>query len=142
MSLRMHRNRLAGLLSESKTSIQSSHSIRLYISKVVFNLAFICFPFRPIFRKSEKIFWSEIIFRDIMTRIAHATEIFIRIATWHYKPIGRQIVGQLGKLTVGAWIESNWMSRLLNAAEKCYSGNKLQLLGVIWLAEYFNDYWY
>ena len=120
-----------------------------HIGKFIPNLAQISHPLRPLLRKSSKFIRTtehENCFQEIKTRIANAT------ANSHYNPqletrvncdASRSGLGAaLEQLTVDGWKPIAFASRFLNSCEERYSVKELELLGVVWLTEYFKNYLY
>ena len=96
-----------------------------YISKFTPNLAQLCYPLRPLLRKSIKYIWTDEPtkhFNAIKTRIPNHTE------NTHYKPqletriqcdASRSSLGvALEKLTVNGWKPISFESRFLNGNEE------------------------
>ena len=118
-----------------------------HLSKFIPNLAKICHPLRPLFKKNEKFSWNEYHqthFEHIKTVIANATE------NTHFNPTletrikcdaSRQGLGAaLEQLDCEGWKTGAFASRFLNSNEESYSINELELLGVVWAIEYFKYY--
>ena len=120
-----------------------------YIGKFIPNLAQISHPLRPLLKKTSKFIWTEEhenCFNEIKNRIANAA------TNSHPNPqletcvkcdaSGSGLGAALQRLTVDGWKPNAFASRFLNSCEERYRVNELELLGVVWPIEYFENYLY
>ena len=120
-----------------------------YIGKFFLNLAQVSHPLHPLLKKTSKFIWTEEqekCLNETKDRIANAT------TKNHYNPqletpikfdTSRSGLGTaLEQLTVDGWKPIAFASRFLNSWEERYSVNELELLGVVCLIEYFENYLY
>ena len=118
-----------------------------YIGKFIPNLAQVSHPLRLLLKKTSKFIWAEEhekCFNEIKDRIANAT------ANSHNNPqletrikcdaLRTGLGTALEQLTVDGWKPIAFASRFLNSCEERYSRNEHELLGVVWLIEYFKNY--
>ena len=120
-----------------------------YIGKLKPHLAQLCYPLRPLLKKSTKFFWTEEHnkhFHLIKENIVASTE------NSHYNPkIDVRVKCDISSSGLGAALEQNTpegrkpialASRFLNPTEECYSVIELELLGTVWSIDYFKIYFY
>ena len=120
-----------------------------HLGKFIPNLSQLCFPLRPLLKKTTKFFWTdehEKQFKLIKEKIAETTE------NKHFCPdletrikcdSSRKGLGcALEQRTPNGWHTVAFASRFLNSVEDRYSLNELELLGVVWSIGHFKCYLY
>ena len=120
-----------------------------YIGKFIPNLAQISHPLRLWLKKTSKFIWTEArknCFNETKNCIANATEkshYNLHLETRVKCDESRSGLGAaLEQLTVDGWKPIAFTSRFLNPCKKRFSVNELELLGVVWSIEYFQNYLY
>ena len=130
-------------VTQLKSFMGSIHSLHKYLSAIAEMSA----PLRPLLSKKNEHYWTaecENAFQNIKLGVANIVELKhfdihkdIRvICDASHNGLGA-VLEQLG--TEG-WRPISFASRFLNAAEKKYSTNELEMLAVVWGAEYFRNY--
>ena len=130
-------------LSQLKSFMGSIHSLHKYLPWMAETSA----PLRPLLSKKNEFVWTDecqVAFEMLKKQVANIVELKhfdvhkdIRIVCdASHNGLGA-VLEQLG--TEG-WRPISFASRFLNAAEKKYSRNELELLAVVWGSEYFRDY--
>ena len=105
--------------------------------------------FKPLLRKSTKNIWIDertVHSNALKTRTANHTE------NTHFNPQLETLIksdasrsglgAALEQLTVNSWNPISFASSFLNSKEERYRINELELLGVFWSMEYFENYIY
>ena len=130
-------------LSQLKSFMGSIHSLHKYLPALAETSA----PLRPLLSKKNEFLWTidcQTAFESIKKQVANIVELKhfdvhkdIRIVCdASHNGLGA-VLEQLG--TEG-WRPISFASRFLNAAEKKYSTNELEMLAVVWGSEYFRNY--
>ena len=130
-------------VTQLKSFMGSIHSLHKYLPAIAEMSA----PLRPLLSKKNEYNWTaecENAFQNIKVGVANIVELKhfdihkdIRVVCdASHNGLGA-VLEQLG--TEG-WSPISFASRFLNAAEKKYSTNELEMLAVVWGAEYFRNY--
>ena len=130
-------------VTQLKSFMGSIHSLHKYLPAIAEMSA----PLRPLLSKKNEYNWTaecECAFQNIKMGEANIVELKhfdihkdIRVVCdASHNGLGA-VLEQLG--TEG-WRPISFASRFLNAAEKKYSTNELEMLAVVWGAEYFRNY--
>ena len=132
-------------LKRLRSFLDSEH----YLSKFIQNLAQLCHLLRPLLKQSVKMSWIEKHtkhFNLIKDKIAASPE------NSHYNPkLDVRAKCDASRSGLGAalethipdgWTPIKFASRFLNSTEEPYSGNELELLGVVSSIDYFKYYIY
>ena len=120
-----------------------------YIGKFIPHLAQLCYPLRPLLKKSTKFIWTEEHnnhFHPIKEKIAASSE------NSHYNPkLDIRVKCDASSSGLGAALEQNtpegWKPiafalRFLNSTEERYSVKELKRLRIVWSIDYFKYYLY
>ena len=130
-------------LSQLKSFMGSLHSLHKYLPSLAETSA----PLRPLLRKKNYFVWTnecQIAFEMLKKQVANIVELRhfdvhkdIRIVCDASRNGLGAVLEQLG---TGGWRPISIASRFLNAAEKKYSTNEVEMLSVAWGLEYFKNY--
>ena len=118
-----------------------------HLGKFIPNLSQLCHPLRPLLKKNTQFVWTdehEHHFKLVKMKIVEATE------NKHFNPdletrikcdASRKGLGCASEQrTSDGWHTLVFASSFMNSVEYRYSINELELLGVVWLIEYFKYY--
>ena len=130
-------------LSQLKSFMGSIHSLHKYLPALAETSA----PLRPLLSKKNEFLWTtdcQTAFELLKKQVANIVELKhfdvhkdIRIVCdASHNGLGA-VLEQLG---AEGWRPISFASRFLNAAEKKYSTNELEMLAVVWGSEYFRNY--
>ena len=130
-------------LSQLKSFMGSIHSLHKFLPALAETSA----PLRPLLSKKNEFVWTtdcQTAFESFKKQVANIVELKhfdvhkdIRIVC-NASHIGLGSV--LEHLGAEGWRPISFASRFLNAAEKKYSTNELEMLAVVWGSEYFRNY--
>ena len=130
-------------LSQLKSFMGSIHSLHKYLPSLAETSA----PLRPLLSKKSEFVWTndcQIAFELLKKQVAIFVELKhfdvhkdIRIV---YDVSHNGLGAVLEQLGAEGWRPISFASRFLNAAEKKYSTNELEMLAVVWCSEYFRNY--
>ena len=120
-----------------------------HLGKFIPNLSQLCFPLRPLLKKNSKIIWTddhEKQFKLIKDKMAETTEnkhFNLDLETRIKCDASRKGLGRaLEQRTPNVWHTMAFASQFMNSVEEGYSINELELLGVVWSIEHFENYLY
>ena len=130
-------------LSQLKSFMGSIHSLHKYLPALAESSA----PLRPLLSKNNEYIWTpecQNAFENLKKQVSNIVELRhfdihkdIRIVCdASHNGLGA-VLEQLGP---EGWRPISFASRYLNEAEKKYSTNELEMLAVVWGAEYFRNY--
>ena len=126
-------------LTQLKLFMVSIHSLHKYLQALNESFA----PLRPLLSKSNEYIWTsecQNAFENLKKLVSNIVELRhfnIRImCDASHNGLGA-VLEQLGP---ERWRPISFASRYLNAAEKKYSTNDLEMLAVVWGTEYFRNY--
>ena len=130
-------------LSQLKSFMGSIHSLHKYLPALAETSA----PLRPLLSKKNEFVWTtdcQTAFESLKKQVANIVELKhfdvhkdIRIVCDASHNGLRAVLEQLG---AEGWRPISFASRFLNAAEKKYSTNELEMLAIVWGSEYFTNY--
>ena len=130
-------------LSQLKSFMGSIHSLHKYLPALAESSA----PLRPLLSKNNEYIWTpecQNAFENLKKQVSNIVELRhfdihkdIRIVCDASHNVLGAVLEQLGP---EGWRPISFASRYLNEAEKKYSTNELEMLAVVWGAEYFRNY--
>ena len=130
-------------LSQLKSFMDSVHSLHKYLPSLAESSA----PLRPMLSKKNDFVWTnecQLAFEMLKKQVAKIVEFKhfdvqkdIRIVCDASHNGLEAVLEQLGS---ERWRPILFASRFMNAAEKKYSTDELQMLAVVWGSEYFRNY--
>ena len=130
-------------VSQLKSFMGSIHSLHKYLPALAESSA----SLRPLLSRKNDFVWSDecqISFENLKKQVANIVELRhfdIHRDTRIVCDASHNGLGAvLEQLNSDGWRPISFASRYLNAAEKNYSTNELEMLAVVWGAEYFRNY--
>ena len=130
-------------VSQLKSFMGSIHSLHKYLLALAESSA----SLRPLLSRKNEYIWnseSQVSFKNLKKQVANIVELRhfdIHRDTRIVCDASHNGLGAvLEQLNSDGWRPISFASRYLNEAEKKYSTNELEMLAVVWEAEYFRNY--